>query len=259
MSDLSAQKLALPPELVQDDNRPAELDLPPGLQQFPVSSAPYYTLYRLLRHLKPRSVLEIGTQHGASALAMALALRDNGSQPDIVCVDPFCPTGDNDGISTLTIWYQHIYGSNLQAGIHLLMTGSADILPFLNKQFDFVFIDGSHRYEDVRIDCLLALSLLRTGGFFLAHDYIFYESVRRACDEVLQKHQLPFAVNDIQRNHRNELCGWVIARKTHETKDARKTALRHKKNLVPGALHKGKQVSRRVVRKTLMTLHRVRK
>ena len=229
----SYNALDIPYELLQDDNHPQEIDFTrshPSIRSFgatrdancvtpesiPLSSAPQYTLYRLLRHLRPKSVLEIGTQSGASAVAMALAFRDNPIPVDITCVDPFFPTGDNDGLPTLIEWYNNLYSSGFKPGVQLLVATSSQVLPVLDKRFDFVFVDGSHRYENVKEDCLLSLLLLRVGGYFLVHDYVIYESVKRACDRVVAKYDLPHFVNSIQKNLRGELCGWMIARKVRD-------------------------------------------
>ena len=207
------ERLDLPAELLGDDNHPEKIRLPEGFAEMPISSAPQYSLYRLVKYLKPSSVLEIGTQAGCSAFTMALAFRDNGEEVDITCVDPFYRTGDNDGLATLTEWYDNIYGSGFKGGIQLLISTSEQMLPQINRRFDFVFVDGNHEYENVRRDCLLALTLLKDGGYFLVHDYVIYESVRRGVDEVVQCFSLPFAVNEEQMNHRGDLCGWAIARR----------------------------------------------
>ena len=222
--------LNIPEKYLHDDNYAQQIELPKGLDSIPVTSAPYFTLYRLLRYLKPESVLEIGTQAGVSALVMSLAFRDNKMKSDIICVDPFYPSGDNDGLSTLTNWYKNIYPSELKAGIRLILATSSEILPQLNKKFDFVFVDGSHQYEDVKYDCLMALSLLKPGGYFLAHDYVIYESVSRACNEVIEKLKLPHFVNKIQKNYRGDLCGWIIAKKTENIDERNIITLHRNKN-----------------------------
>jgi predicted O-methyltransferase YrrM len=40
-----------------------------------------------------------------------------------------------------------------------------------NAVFDFIYVDGSHRRDDVMIDCLGAWRLLREGGVMLMDDY----------------------------------------------------------------------------------------
>ena len=39
------------------------------------------------------------------------------------------------------------------------------------RSFDLIYIDGSHRRDDVMVDSLLAWSLLREGGFIIFDDY----------------------------------------------------------------------------------------
>jgi predicted O-methyltransferase YrrM len=213
--DKSERILGVPFSLIEDDNRPLQIVLPPGLLELPLSSAPQYSLYRLIRHLRPKRILEIGTQIGASAVAMALAQRDNDDRVSVDCIDPFLPCGDNDGKSSLDTWFSNVSGSGyLATGIRLHLGLSGDILPTWSSKFDFIVVDGSHRYDDVKLDFELALNLISEGGHIWLHDYMIYESVRQACTEVAAKHQIPFAVNEIQANSRNEICGWALARKT---------------------------------------------
>lgn len=50
---------------------------------------------------------------------------------------------------------------------------SHDVLPTLTGQFDFVFVDGSHRADDVWQDAVLAWPLLRPGGLLVFDDYLW--------------------------------------------------------------------------------------
>ncbi len=207
--------LDLPLPLLCDDNHEEPISLPGSMTQLPISSAPQYTLYRLVRRLNPLKILEIGTQEGASAVAMALAMQHNGSTPSITCVDPFLPCGDNNGEVTLQAFYRNINAGGFSENIRLLKTMSDIALPSLidrRERFDLILVDGSHQYRHVKSDLINSLQLVNPGGYIWMHDYIFYESVRSACDEVLNKRKLPFFINDIQRNYRNELCGWAIAK-----------------------------------------------
>lgn len=45
------------------------------------------TLYTVVMALKPRVIIEVGTLHGYSAIAMAQALRDLGGPGDVECFD----------------------------------------------------------------------------------------------------------------------------------------------------------------------------
>jgi len=202
---------SLSPSLLSDANIPQDIRLSPQMKELPISSAPQYTLYRLIRELRPKKILEIGTQGGCSAVAMAYAMRDNGMEVDITCIDPFLPTGDNDGLSTLSEWYKNVSESGyLEKGIRLMMTTSQNYLPFTKHQFDFIVIDGSHHYEDVKYDFIHSLPICELGGYVWLHDFEIYESVRRACCEVVVQKQLRLSPNHIQTNARGDVCGWAL-------------------------------------------------
>lgn len=56
-----------------------------------------------------------------------------------------------------------------------------------DKHFDFIFIDGNHRYEFVKKDIQLSLPLLKKGGLLGGHDFVHcdYTGVPRAVEEML--------------------------------------------------------------------------
>ncbi len=205
--------ISLPSDLLNDDNHQDPISLPPSIAEIPETSSPHYTLYRLVRHLKPKSVLEIGTQSGCSALTMSLAQRDNQDEVDILCIDPFYPCGDNNGLETLSEWHRLIRGGGMH-GVNLALTTSELFIPLINKKFDLIFVDGSHDYENVKVDCLLSLRSLKKGGYVVAHDTSIYDGVKRAVVEVISDFNLPWYENKIQRNYRGELCGWIIFQST---------------------------------------------
>jgi glycosyltransferase involved in cell wall biosynthesis/predicted O-methyltransferase YrrM len=206
-------RLGIPASFLEDRDEPEAIDLPGRIDALVRSSAPQYTLYRLVRRLRPRSVLEIGTQAGASAVACALAMRDAGADPDVVCVDPFRPTGDNAGLPTLVAWHEYVSQAGLLGrGVELIMAESRRALPALARKFDLILVDGSPAYEDVRGDLEASLDRLAPGGRIWVHDYAFHEAVRRAVDEVVAERGLPFGVNGVQRNARGDLCGWCLIR-----------------------------------------------
>ena len=144
----------MPRTLFRDADEPEPIDLPPGLAALARSSSPQYTLYRLVRYTRPRGILEIGTQEAHRRGLHALAMRDNGTPVDIVCVDPFLQSGDNDGLATLGKWYEYVRRSGfLGRGVQLDCDDRlTQAFAMLEKQFDLILVDGSHRYDDVRHD-----------------------------------------------------------------------------------------------------------
>ena len=60
----------------------------------------------------------------------------------------------------------------IDEGRVLLYQGdSKDIVPFMNIQFDWVYIDSNHLYESVMADLEMVEDKIKSGGFICGHDY----------------------------------------------------------------------------------------
>jgi predicted O-methyltransferase YrrM len=137
-------------------------------------------LYCLIRHLAPKSILEVGTHIGVSTLYIALALKKlrsiNPAIPyNLVSVDI---RDVNDSVSTP--WRQ--YGSKLSPLEMLKKTGCDDLVTFVvmnsleffpksYQQYDLIFLDGSHSSATVYEEVPAALTVLAPDGYILLHDY----------------------------------------------------------------------------------------
>ena len=88
----------------------------------------------LLRSIKARRVLELGTFTGYSALSMAENITDDG---EIITVDI--------NVKTVSLaqdfWNQSAHGHKIKS----LIGSGMDIIPTLKGQFDFIFIDADKR------------------------------------------------------------------------------------------------------------------
>lgn len=116
----------------------------------------------LARLAAGRTVLEIGSAYGYSAIVMALA----GAA--VTAVDPHIWLASLDAMrANLTA-----YGVADRVAI---VQGDAEYeLPFLGATghtFDVIFIDGDHSPDAVTRDVRLALPLLAAGGVLACHDY----------------------------------------------------------------------------------------
>lgn len=55
---------------------------------------------------------------------------------------------------------------------------------YKNESLDFVFLDASHKYQDIRKDIICWLPKVKPTGILAGHDYN-WEEVKRAVDELI--------------------------------------------------------------------------
>lgn len=118
------------------------------------------------RMLKPRTVLEIGTFTGYSALSIAAGLDDGAQLHTIEIDDELCD------------FARSFFDRSLHGDKICLHTGSAlDIAPHLGLTFDLVFIDGDKRQYPDYYRMLLDTPLVRAGSVILADNVLWYGKV----------------------------------------------------------------------------------
>ena len=136
-------------------------------------------IYYLIRHFKPKSVLEIGTHIGASTIHIAAALNRNGEQDkqpgDLLSLDirdvnseieqPWLHFGTNH--SPRQMVREMGYGSFVDFEVGT----SLDYFEATSKRYDFIFLDGDHSAPTVYKEIPKAEALLNPGGVILLHDY----------------------------------------------------------------------------------------
>lgn len=114
---------------------------------------------------KPTSMLEIGSFEGRSTVWFCENILSH-QKSRLTCIDPFW---DHD--------YYHRFLINTDHVSHkfdIYKGHSSTILPqliSLKRQFDIIYIDGSHRPLDIMLDAILSKSLLVPNGIILFDDY----------------------------------------------------------------------------------------
>jgi len=118
---------------------------------------------------QPIRILEVGCFEGRSTLW----LLDRFEQAKIVCVDSFAGGEEHEGIDfddVKTAFLQNTAGRNR----NLFCCLSVDYFrTYANAKFDFAFVDGSHRANDVLRDLIGCYDLLVDGGIIVADDYMW--------------------------------------------------------------------------------------
>jgi hypothetical protein len=153
-----------------------------------------FLYYGLVRALRPKHVVVIGSGFGFSVVCLALGLRDN-RRGQLSFVDPsfsFLKDGLLRTVGGTDQWneparvHEHYARFGVEDWVrHYKMTSEAFFAGFRDRGLagiDIAFIDGNHSYEDVRHDFLAALRHSHRDSYMLLHDSNIYlrEFVRHA-------------------------------------------------------------------------------
>jgi predicted O-methyltransferase YrrM len=128
----------------------------------------------LVKKLKPKAVLEIGTAKGGT-----LFLLSRLADPEAIVVSVDLPGGRyGGGYPRWKIPLYKGFGLNRQrihlvrADSHALQTLERVKTIFGNTSVDLLFIDADHTYEGVKRDYELYLPLVKEGGVVAFHDIV---------------------------------------------------------------------------------------
>jgi SAM-dependent methyltransferase len=150
----------------------AQLERPPGT--LPLTEL--LVICATTRFLKPRRVFEIGTFRGASTVLLARHAPDGAEiftldlPPRETATRFAIDNGDITGVPfTVGEYYR---GTPYEAKVKQLFGDSAtfDYSPYAHD-IDFVFVDGNHAYDNVKVDSMNAFELLKPGGTIIWDDY----------------------------------------------------------------------------------------
>lgn len=197
ISDLGLQRsiakarIAIAPEysfsFAVESNKPYFGRRLSAFQSPPVRYALMAALTRhVLRGKKAGRVLEIGSWAGASAITFGAVIQELGiPDREIVCVDPWEEYfGEEDSslhyrnmnAATVTGEIQNLFHHNVKACglegmIHVRKAYSREALPEMeNDSFDLVYIDGSHKKDEVLYDLWQAKRLVKCAGLICGDD-----------------------------------------------------------------------------------------
>ena len=121
-------------------------------------------LKMLVRMIRPRRLLELGTFSGYSALSMAEGLEDGA---ELHTVEVFDELED--------FLRQWIGGSPWADRIHLHIGDALDIVPRMDMFWDMVFVDADKRhYADYY---RMLMPRIRPGGYLIADNTLWYGHV----------------------------------------------------------------------------------
>ena len=137
--------------------------------------------------------VEIGSWKGKSSSYMAVEIANSNKDIDFYCVDTWEGSIEHKNNTEISMLYD-IFLNNMKSiesyYTPLKMKSLDAVSRFGDHSLDFVFIDGSHEYEDVKEDIKAWLPKVKPGGILAGHDYYiegtdWFPGVKQAVNEEL--------------------------------------------------------------------------
>lgn len=153
--------------------------------------------------VRPKTIIEVGSWKGHSAIAMAKACKGLGLATDIVCVDTWLGSsehwlrgryrGELRIVNGRPRLYDEFLSNVILSGCQEIITPlslpsatASIVLKHFNIRADMIYIDGAHEYDDVLGDISNYVGLVGSGGVIFGDDYQ-YEPLRRAVHDFARK------------------------------------------------------------------------
>ena len=130
-----------------------------------------WLLHGLVRSMKPKVCVEIGSARGKSTCHIAQALREN-LDGRLYAIDPHHATDWNDAgeRDTLPALRRNLRAMGGEAYVEIIRSGSAEAARRWKRPIDLLFIDGDHSYAGVKSDWDLFSPHLSRFGVAVFHD-----------------------------------------------------------------------------------------
>ncbi|MDX9913047.1 MAG: glycosyltransferase [Candidatus Moranbacteria bacterium] len=134
-----------------------------------------YFAYDLIRNIKPKRIVELGTHRGTSLFSFCQAVKDGTLDTELCAVDTW--QGDE---------HAGFYGDEIYSGVKNVIekyynslnvklirkTFNEALSDFEDKSVDVLHIDGLHTYEAVKHDLETWFPKLKDDGIVLFHDIV---------------------------------------------------------------------------------------
>jgi len=118
------------------------------------------------KNLPNLRILEIGSFEGYSANIFNKIF----TQPEIYCVDPWIPYLEHPNLNFDQI-EKNFDANTVNLNVKKFKMFSSDFFKNNNKNFDLIYIDGSHMSDDVFNDAMESFKILNKNGILLFDDF----------------------------------------------------------------------------------------
>ena len=132
--------------------------------------------------------VEVGSWRGRSSCFLGVEIYNSGKNIKLDCVDTWNGSEEHLGYEILEndgLYKEFMSNidpiSNIINPVRMESLKAVDL--YEDESLDLVFLDASHRYEDIKADILAWYPKVKKGGIFSGHDYPTWTQVVRAVDE----------------------------------------------------------------------------
>ena len=159
-------------------------------------------LAEIVKDLHPRVIVEIGTRKGGTLFMWSRISRAH----KIISIDlPMGSFGEGYPIQKQKLYKYFTLDKSTE--MHLIQYDSHSEITInkvkkilQSKKIDFLFIDGDHSYEGVKIDFELYSPFVKTGGIIAFHDIVTNSTSHYEADSI----EVPRFWNEIKTKYRYE-------------------------------------------------------
>jgi len=166
MSELEVSDLGAGSNVLKSEKRKVS-----DIARYSLKPAKYgQLLFRLVKHFKPDTVLELGTSLGLSACYLKLGMSDS----NMISIE---------GSEEIANRAEQEFVKMGVSGISLLRGNFDEVLPGVLedlKELDFVFFDGNHRREPTLKYFELCLKCVRPDSVFIFDDIHWSDEMEQA-------------------------------------------------------------------------------
>jgi predicted O-methyltransferase YrrM len=148
-------------------------------------------LFNLAKECKGNGVIvEIGSWKGKSTIWLGKGSHQ-GKKVKIYAIDPH--TGSSEHRKDVaTVWTFDEFRENMKNAqvadvVEPILKTSAKAAEDFNKPIEFIFIDGAHEYEFVKLDFDLWFPKVINNGVIAFHDTTFWPGPRKVISEMVCK------------------------------------------------------------------------
>jgi len=140
--------------------------------------------------------VEVGSWKGRSSSFMGVEIHNSNKKITFDCIDTWNGSSEHwdpnnsqykPEMKTNPSWLYDEFINNIKPVSHIITPKrgkSEDLVhTYEDESLDFVFIDASHDYEDVKTDLKNWLPKVKVGGVLAGHDYNIFQSVNNAVNE----------------------------------------------------------------------------